>query len=114
MNPTASGQKLVLMHAVLFVSKCYCPFCMFCAFLKPVVGLEMQRSIKDKFKLEHSFFIVQNVFYTLLFIGESYLIALFFAWLPGISFSVSVLGQRKSMIVCCYLFVVIALCLLVG
>ena len=31
-------------------------------------GLEMQRSIKDKFKLEYSFFVVQDVFYTLLFI----------------------------------------------
>lgn len=68
--------------------------------LQPREGLEMQRSIKDKLKLEYSFFIVEDVFCTSLFVmycfsfisesGESYIIALFFAWLPGVSFSLGV------------------------
>lgn len=112
MSPRVSGQTSFLMHTVLFVSKCYCPFCLFCTFLKPVVGLEIQRSVRDKFKLEYSFFIVQDIFCTSLFImywfsfisrsGELYLMALFFAQLPGISFSFSVSGQSQSMIAYCY------------
>lgn len=48
----------------MVVSECCWPFCLFCTFLKPVVGLEMQRSLKDKFKLEYSVFTVQNIFCT--------------------------------------------------
>jgi len=58
---------------------------MLCTFLHPIAGLEMQRSIKDKLKLEYSFYIVEDVFCTLLFVtycfslisasGESYIIA---------------------------------------
>lgn len=111
MSPRVSGQNSFLMHTVLVGSKCYCLFCLFSTFLKPVVGLAMQRSIKDKFKFGFSFCIVQNIFYTFLFImysfsfgsgsGQLYLMALFFAQLPDFSFSVSGFGQ--SMIV--YLFV---------
>lgn len=62
------------------------------ALFKPMAGLEMQRSIKDKFEFHYSSFIVYDIFSTLLFImfimycfpfisvsGELYLMALFFA-----------------------------------